>query len=150
MQLDLFEPRDTEYEYKVVLAKKPQSAATVLAFHNGRGNQERIFGEAKQHAGLDMIPARRQASNRMFTLASMMAHNLSRELQMATREPDRAMQPNRAPLWSFTSLGTMQRLLLRRAGALTCPQGELTLTVNANKVVEDELTGYLDALTQDE
>ena len=43
LQLDLFEPRDHEYEYKVLITNKPVGAAAAMLFHNGRGNQEAIL-----------------------------------------------------------------------------------------------------------
>jgi len=80
LQLDLFEPRDVDYDYRVVVTNKMGSAGSVLLFHHGRGSQEGIFAEAKQHAGLDLIPTRRLVGNQMVTLCAMMAHNLGREI----------------------------------------------------------------------
>ena len=82
LQLHLFEPCDFNYDYKVIVTNKTESAKTVVLFHNGRGSQEGIFGDAKNDAALDVIPSRRLAGNQMFTLCAMMAHNLSREVQM--------------------------------------------------------------------
>ena len=47
MQLHLFEPRDFNYDYKVIVTNKSESAKTIVLFHNGRGSQEAIFGDAK-------------------------------------------------------------------------------------------------------
>ena len=80
LQLDLFEPRAFDHEYRVLVSNKPGSAHSVLLFHYGRGAQEAIFAEAKQHAGLDLIPTRRLYANQMVTLCAMMAHNLGREM----------------------------------------------------------------------
>ena len=44
------------------------------------------------------------------------------------------------------SLGTIRHMLLHKAGLLTRPQGELTLTLNANDAVEAELRAILCAL----
>ena len=82
LQLDLFEPRHIDHEYRVLVTNKRTSARRVLLFHYGRGAQEGIFAEAKQHAGLDLIPTRRLLGNQMVTLCAMMAHNLGREMQM--------------------------------------------------------------------
>jgi len=46
IQLDLFEPRDFNYDYKVIVTNKSESAKAVTQFHNGRGSQEAIFGDA--------------------------------------------------------------------------------------------------------
>jgi hypothetical protein len=82
LQLHLFEPRDFDFDYKVIVTNKTESAKSVVLFHNGRGSQERIFGDAKNDAALDVIPSKRLAGNQLFTLCAMMAHNLSREVQM--------------------------------------------------------------------
>lgn len=54
----------------------------------------------------------------------------------------------RAPLWCFEQLGTIRRKLIQRAGRLTRPQGNLTLTLSANPTVKSELLHYLDTLKQ--
>lgn len=146
LQLDLFEPRDYEFEYKVVATNKTESAKSVLLFHNGRGSQEKIFGEAKQNAALDYLPSRRCIGNQIYTLCGMVAHNLSRELQMWACEPQRTTTAKRRSLWTFESLSTLRQHLLHKAGVLARPQGELTLTMNAEDSVRDELTRYLEAL----
>ena len=146
LQLDLFAPVDRVFEYKAIATNMAGSAEEVLGFHNGRGSQEKIFGEAKQHAALDVLATRRKIPNQVFTLAGMLAHNLGRELQMATREADRGDLAKRPARWAFESLGTIRQHLLHNAGTLTRPQGELTLTMNANDAVRDDLTRYLDGL----
>lgn len=146
LQLDLFRPVDHDFEYKAIAAKMEGSAKDVLLFHNGRGSQEKLLGEGKQHAALDIIATRRRIGNQVFTLAGMLAHNLGRELQMATRSVERGDLAKRPARWEFESLGTIRQHLLHNAGTLTRPQGELTLTMNANDAVRTELTHYLDEL----
>jgi hypothetical protein len=65
---------------------------------------------------------------------------------MTVDAPDRTTTPTRAPLWAFQQLETVRRALVQRAGRLTRPQGELTLTVSANDDVRDELLHCLDQL----
>lgn len=146
LQLDLFEPKNFEYEYKVIATNKKGSAGTVLAFHNGRGSQERIFGEAKQHAALDLIPTRTKRGNQVYTLCAMLAHNLARELQMSARMAERRTTPKRETLWRFLELGTIRQRLIHRAGMLLRPQGRLTLRMSANEAVQSEMTAFLEAL----
>lgn len=146
LQLDLFIPKDFEYEYTVIATNRATSAKDVVRFHHGRGSQEKLFGEAKQHAATGVIAGKRLSTNRSFTLMGMVAHNLSRELQMATTPPDRATLPTRPARWSFLSLGTIRERFLHRAGKLSRPQGTLTLTMNANEQVESEFRRYLAAL----
>jgi len=144
LQLDLFEPRDHIYEYKVIATNKTQTAKAVLLFHNGRGSQEKIFGEAKQNVALDLVPTRRKVGNQLFTLAGMLAHNLARELQMTAAHRQHGTLLKRPSCWDFLSLGTIRQRLLHRAGSLSRPQGELTLTMNANDKVQQELSRFLD------
>jgi len=148
LQLHLFEPRDFNYDYKVIVTNKSESAKTVVLFHNGRGSQESVFGDAKNDAALDAIPTKRLAGNQVYTLCAMMTHNLSRELQMlAVPSVSRAL-PKRPAAWTFEKLDTLRHRIIQRAGRFTWPQGELTLTLSANQAVRKDLLHFLDALQE--
>lgn len=136
LQLDLFCPSVLGYEYTAVLTNKRQSAKKVLAFHHGRGAQEGIFGEAKQDCQLGYIPARTWAANRLYLYATIVAHNLTRELQMRALPRRPATTPGRAALWTFQKLSTLRGLLIRRAGRLTNNSGTAVLTMSANGTVK--------------
>ena len=146
LQLDLFEPVDPEFEFKVIVTNKTTTAANILHFFNGRGLNEAVYGEAKSFAGLDYIPCRRRAANEVFTLSTMLAHNLGRELQMQVVEPTRRTSTTRAPHYELKTLGTLRHLLLRRAGRLTRPQGRLHLATSASGVARQEFESIYDAL----
>ena len=146
LQLDLFEPRDFDYDYRVVATNKTGWAGNVLRFHHGRGSQEGLLGEAKQHSGLDLIPTRRLAANQLVTLCAMMAHNLGREIQMLATPRDTYSHAKRPAAWVFQTLATLRHRFIRRAGRLTEPQGELTLTLSPNPMVEQDLLHFLGAL----
>jgi hypothetical protein len=146
LQLDLFAPRDQTYDYRVIATNKAVSAEGVRRFHHGRGTQEGLIGEAKAHVQLDYVPTRRLAANQLFTAAALMAHNLGRELQMATKPRERATSPTRPALWAFETLRTLRHQLLLRAGRLTHPKGTLTLTMNANEAAQRDYETYLKAL----
>jgi Transposase DDE domain group 1 len=104
IQLDLFEPRDGNFDYKVLVTNYAGYAKRVVLFHHGRGGQEAIFGEAKKDAAFDAIATKRLIRKQLFTLCAMMAHNLSRELQMlATPTANRAL-PKRPAAWAFENL----------------------------------------------
>jgi hypothetical protein len=148
LQLDMFIPYEYGYDFKVIVTNKRLSAKKALAFHNGRGSQEGIFAELKSQAQMDYIPTRRQAGNQVYMLAAMLAHNLSREMQMVANNQQRRTTEKRAPLWQFTQLGTLRRKLIQRAGRLTRPQRNLTLTMSANPAVKSELLHYLNAINQ--
>ena len=146
LQLDLFEPRDVDYDYRVVVTNKMGSARSVLLFHHGRGSQEGIFAEARQHAGLDLIPTRRLVGNQMVTLCAMMAHNLGREIQMLAHPRSTYSRAKRPAAWLFQTLDTLRHRFIQRAGRLTQPQGNLTLTLTPNPMVENDLLHFIDAL----
>lgn len=146
LQLHLFEPRDFNYDYKVIVTNKSESAKSVVLFHNGRGSQEAVFGDAKNDAALDMVPYRRLVANQVFTLTSMIAHNLSREIQMLAHPSAPRATAKRRAAWKFEKLDTIRHRILQRAGRLNRPGGELTLTMSANSAVRKNLLHFLDVL----
>jgi len=146
VQLDLFIPYEYGYTFKVVLTNKNLKAAKVVAFHNGRGSQEGIFAELKSQNALGYVPTRTWRGNQVYLLSSVLAHNLSRELQMITRSSSRTTQEKRPALWDFEQLDTLRRRIIQRAGRLIHPQGRLTLSMNANHAVQNELLHYLDEI----
>ena len=136
IQLDLFEPRSLEYNYKVIMTNKKCSAKAVMQFHHGRGSQEGIIGEAKESAMMDYVPTRSWAGNQFYMLASLTAHNVTRELQMRATPRRRGRNPKRAALWLFEKLETVRNRTIRRAGRLHRPDGVLTLTMSRNEAVQ--------------
>jgi len=146
VQLDLFIPYEYGYDFKVIVTNKSVSAKKALTFHNGRGAQEGVFAELKSQTQMDYVPTRTKAGNQTFLLSAVLAHNLNREMQILCYEKQRSTTEKRAPLWHFERLGTVRRKLIQRAGRLTRPQGQLTLTMSANPAVKSELLHYLDVL----
>jgi hypothetical protein len=82
VQLDLFKPTEYGYEFKVIVTNKRNSARKVVAFHEGRGSQEGIFAELKSHCQMDYIPVTTRVGNQLYMFAGILAHNLTRELQI--------------------------------------------------------------------
>lgn len=146
LQLHLFEPRDYQYDYKVIVTNKTTSAKSTVLFHNGRGSQEALFGDAKKDAGLNSIPTKRLIGNQIFTLCAMMAHNLSRQIQMLSKPSSLRAKPKRPALWHFETLDTLRHRIIQRAGRLTRPQGQLTLTMSTNTSVRHDMLYFLDAI----
>jgi len=146
VQLDLFTPYVYGYEFKVVVTNKKTGARPVVAFHNGRGAQEAMFAEMKSQGQLGYVPSRRLLANQMYFFASILAHNLTRELQMQVREPERTTTPKRSALWAFEKLATIRHKIIRQAGILTNPSRKMTITFNVNEDLEAEMINYLDAL----
>jgi len=146
IQLDLFVPHEEGYDFKVIVTNKRVGAKRVVAFHEGRGSQEGIFAELKSHCQMDYVPVTTRVGNQIYLLSAMLAHNLTRELQMIAHPPQRGTTAKRTALWAFEKLQTMRRNLIQRAGRLLRPGGKLVLSMNDNETVETELLHYLDAL----
>ncbi len=146
IQLDLFLPYEYGYDFKVVVTNKTLSPKKVLAFHEGRGSQEGIFGELKSHCQMSYVPVRKWLGNQTYLLAGLLAHNLLRELQMMTSTPSRRTTEKRAPLWAFEQLDTFRKGLIQRAGRLTRPHGKLTLTISAKHWIKNRLLDLLERL----
>ncbi len=146
VQLDLFVPTVWGYEFTAVVTNKTTAPRHVVHFHHGRGAQEGVFTELKSQGQLDYIPTRTLVGNQLYLLATLFAYNLNRELQMSVKPRERRTTPGRTPLWRFSQLKTLRRALVQRAGRLTRPQGNLTLTISANQPVRKEILHYLDQL----
>jgi hypothetical protein len=146
LQLDLFEPVDTHYTFKAIVTNRRHKAATVVAFHEGRGEREELIGELKSDCGLDYIPAKRLVANQIYLLAGLIAHNLGRELQIETQPATAGNFINRASLWFFHELSTLRRRVLWQPGRLIRPKGRLTLALADNAGLRDRFMHMREAL----
>lgn len=144
IQLDLFVPAVTGFDFKVIITNKRARPKKVLAFHNGRGAQEAVFAELKSQCQMDYVPVRTRVGNQLYLCSAILAHNLARELQMQAESlPHRNTTEKRSPRWVFEEIHTLRRHLLQRAARLIRPQGRLTLVMSANAAVRDKLLHYL-------
>jgi len=148
VQLDLFIPYESGYDFTVLITNKTITANNVAAYHNGRGSQEGIFAELKTHNQLDYIPTRTWNGNKVYLLATLLAHNLSRELQMRVHPSSRKTMAKRPALWPFEQLNNFRHRIIQRAGRLIRPNGKLTLSMNANEAIEYEVLHYLNSIEQ--
>lgn len=148
LQLDLFEPRDWDYEYKVIVTNKRTKPKSATRYHEGRGSQEGIFGELKTDVAMGHVPVRTRNGNRAYLLAGLMGHNLVRELQMRESPPQRATTAKRAALWIFEQIGTLRQRVFQRAGRLTRPSGCLTLTINAPASLRQRIVSLHEAASE--
>ena len=146
LQLDLFRPSDYDYDYRVLVTNRKGSARHVVRFHHGRGSQEAIIGEARQHTGLDLVPTRRLHGNQVVTVCAMMAHNLGRQIQMLAAERVPRAGAKRPAAWFFQTIDTLRHRFIQRAGRLVEPQGDLTLILSPNPMVEHDVVHFLGAL----
>lgn len=144
IQLDLFEPSSYDFDFKVVITNRKDWIAKAVVFHEGRGSQEGIFAELKSENALAYVPTKTWLGNRAFMSATLIAHNLTRELEMTCEQTTRSVHnAKRAPLWTFSRMNTFRRELLQRAGRLIRPQGKLTLSMNINEVVKSRTEAAL-------
>jgi hypothetical protein len=146
IQLDLFIPHEYGFEYTVIVTNKACRMRKVMRFHHGRGSQEGVFSELKSQVQMDYIPVRKLYGNQLYLMAAVLAHNLTKELQMIAASPSRGTTEKRSPLWAFAEMSWIRHHLLQRAGRLTEPQGKLTLTLSGNEAVKKDLLHFLDAL----
>jgi hypothetical protein len=86
------------------------------------------------------------AANQTFTICAMMAHNLSRQVQMLSKPSAQRTLAKRPAVWAFEKLDTLRHRIIQRAGRLVRPQGKLTLSMSANQAVQKDLLHYLDVM----
>jgi len=146
VQLDLFEPYEYGVEFKVVVTNKQLQAAATVDYHDGRGSQEGVFAEIKSHCHMDYVPVRTQLGNATYLLAGLFAFNLTRELQMQNKQPERNTTRNRATLWTFERVDTIRKSILQRAGRLSRPSGTITLTFCAGKNLRVRILEFIQSL----
>ena len=95
---------------------------------------------------MDVIATKSLYANRLFTWASILAHNMSRELQMRVTKPNRRTTPRRAARWIFESLGSVRHRVIRTAGRFTSPQGKLTLTLHTGPSDQADIQRFTDSV----
>lgn len=143
LQLDLFEPQKRGVEYKVIVTNKRIHPARVVSFHEGRGAQEGVFAELKTQCHMGHVPITTRNGNQLYMCAAILAHNLTRCLQMSAMASERGTTAKRSALWSFQQVNTLRRNLIQRAGRLLRPHGKMVLTMAKNDAVEKEIKQYL-------
>ena len=111
-------PTRRGYEFKVIVTNKRTNPCNIVAFHEGRGSQEGILAELKTHCQMDYIPVRTRVGNQLYMFAGILAHNLTRELQIQIDRRARGTTPKRAALWCFREMETLRRTLIRAPDAL--------------------------------
>jgi len=146
VQLNLFEPYEYGYEFKVIVTNKELEALAIVDYHSGRGSQEGVFAELKTQCQMDYIPVKTRLGNETYLLASVFAFNLIRELQMQLEPPERNTTRKRAALWAFEQVETVRRTTLQRAGRLSNASGKLVLTFCAAKNLKQRVLQILQAL----
>ena len=134
------------YEFKVIVTNKSGSPRRIVAFHEGRGSQEGIFAELKSHCQIDYIPVTTRVGNQLYMFAGILAHNLTRELQMLLTPRSRGTTAKRAAFWCFREMETLRRTMIQRAGRIIRPAGRWILSLNANEKFENELLHSLNLL----
>ena len=128
------------------MTNKKISPRKVVLFHEGRGSQEGIFAELKTHCQMGYVPVKTRIGNQLYMFAGILAHNLTRELQMRLNPRERRTTAKRAALWCFREIETLRRTLIQRAGRIIRPAGKLILSMNSNARLEGDLRHALAAL----
>ena len=146
IQLDLFKPIEYGFEFKVIVTNRTINPRKVVLFHEGRGSQEGIFAELETHCQMDYVPVRTRGGNQLYMFAGILAHHLTRELQIQLHPRVRGTTAKRAALWCFREIATLRRTLIQRAGRIIRPAGKLTLSMNSNERLETELRHALATL----
>ena len=92
---------------------------------------------------MDYVVGRKWIANKIYLNSSVLAHNLMRELQMQAQLPQHKTSHNRRALWSFEKIDTLRNTFIAKAGRLSRPQGKLTLSMNANTMVQSLIFKYI-------
>ena len=108
IQLDLFVPHAYDYEFKVIVTNQTLTPRVVVEFHEGRGAREGVFAEPRSYRQMEYIPVRKETGNQTYLLAGLLAHNLTRQLQMVADGPQRTTNARRSSLWVLRQLGTIR------------------------------------------
>jgi hypothetical protein len=95
------------------------------------------------------VPTRTWRGNQVYLLSAVLAHNLSRELQMIAKAPSRTTPEKKPALWNFEQLNTLRQRVIQRAGRLIRPQGRLTLSMSGSQAVQIELLHYFDEIEKE-
>lgn len=92
---------------------------------------------------MEYVPVRGLCGNQVYCWSAVLAHNLTRELQMQSADRQHRTTPKRRNLWGFETLGTLRQRLIRRAGRLIRPQGWRTLVLSGSDRVRHDMARYL-------
>ena len=92
------------------------------------------------------VPVKTRVGNQLYMFAGILAHNLTRELQIQLDPRARGTTAKRAALWCFREIGTLRRTLIQCAGRMIRPAGKWVLSMNSNESRERELRYALSIL----
>ncbi len=92
---------------------------------------------------MSYVPCNTWNGNKIFVLCAILAHNLTRELQMRHQERARNTTTKRLALWKFSRIDTLRKVVIQRAGRLIRPGSVLTSSLAANDSVRENLQRYL-------
>ena len=98
------------------------------------------------HCQMDYVPVTTRVGNQLYMFAGILAHNLTRELQIQLTPRARGTTAKRAALWCFREIETLCRTAIQRAGRIIRPAGKPILSMNTNAKLENELLHSLDLL----
>jgi hypothetical protein len=96
--------------------------------------------------GLGLSHLKRLAADQVSTLASMMANNFSRKMQILAHPAVTRAKSKRPTVWKSQRLDTIRHQIIQRARCFSWLQGKLTLTMSSNRAVKKDLLHFMDAL----
>ncbi len=104
---------------------------------------------------MDYVPTRTWAGNQIYLLSTVIAHNLSKELQMLTQPAERKTEAKRPTLWPSKKLAPIRVVHeitsgfgFRGAGRLIKPNGKLVLSMSHNAAVKQDVLQFLEGINQ--
>jgi hypothetical protein len=142
----LFKLVKTGFNYKVIVVNKRCTARKVVAFLEGRGSKEGILPEFKSHCQIDYVPVTSRVGNQLYLFAGILAHILTRGLQIQLTARARGTIAKRDALWCFREIKILRRTLIQRTGSITRPAGKVILSMNVNEKLENELLQSISTL----
>lgn len=135
-QLDLFDPDDGHYEYSAITTNKQLNGLNLWHFLNGRGTHEKAYAELRNGFAFNCVPSLKVAANAAWQVLSVLAFNLTRSFQVATRPQPRSRNRKRRTLHCFETIHTLRFKLLGRAAVLLHPAGRTTLELGTSPAAQ--------------
>jgi len=87
--LDFFIPGEYGFAFKVIVTNKSCGMRKLMRFHHSRGSQGREFSELKSQVQMNYIPVRKLYGNQLYLMVTVLAHILTKELQIIAASPSR-------------------------------------------------------------
>lgn len=145
-QLDLFDPDDGTWEYSAVASNTGRTIRTLHRFMNGRGAQEKTYGELKTGYAYGAVPTCEYGANTAWQKLNILAHNLMVTFQMKTMTKERPRTRRNTATFFLQSIRTIRFEWLNEAGRIITRAGRRILRLRDNDSVRAHYQKLLEAL----